>query len=94
MRRPLAIMGGDELHNVAVLEAILESARSGNPLLEWRREQMTRYPLRCYVRRWCGPCRRPRPHKIPKDYPNHPIHVVVPSPPGGPPDLIIRLVGA
>ena len=27
--RPLAIAGGDELHGVAVLEAILESARSG-----------------------------------------------------------------
>jgi predicted dehydrogenase len=32
MRRPLAIMGGDELHNVAVLEAILESARSGTSI--------------------------------------------------------------
>jgi len=27
-----------------------------------------------------------------KEYPNHAIHVVVPSPPGGPPDLIIRLL--
>ena len=26
-RRPLAVVGGDEVHNVAVLEAILESAR-------------------------------------------------------------------
>src|SRR5690349_5361966 len=25
-------------------------------------------------------------------YPNKPIHVVVPSPPGGPPDLIIRML--
>jgi tripartite-type tricarboxylate transporter receptor subunit TctC len=25
-----------------------------------------------------------------KDYPNKPIHVVVPSPPGGPPDVIMR----
>ena len=29
MRRPLAVIGGDEVHNVAVLEAILESARTG-----------------------------------------------------------------
>jgi tripartite-type tricarboxylate transporter receptor subunit TctC len=28
----------------------------------------------------------------PKDYPNRPIHVVVPSPSGGPPDLIMRLL--
>jgi predicted dehydrogenase len=27
-RRPLAVVGGDEVHNVAVLEAILESARN------------------------------------------------------------------
>jgi len=27
-----------------------------------------------------------------RDYPNHPIKVVVPSPPGGPPDLIMRLL--
>jgi tripartite-type tricarboxylate transporter receptor subunit TctC len=30
---------------------------------------------------------------LPKDYPNKPIKVVVPSPPGGPPDLIIRMLG-
>jgi predicted dehydrogenase len=29
-RRPLAVVGGDEVHNVAVLEAILESARTQN----------------------------------------------------------------
>jgi len=28
---------------------------------------------------------------LPKDYPNKPIRVVVPSPPGGPPDLIMRM---
>jgi tripartite-type tricarboxylate transporter receptor subunit TctC len=30
----------------------------------------------------------------PKDFPNRPIKVVVPSPPGGPPDLIIRMLNA
>ena len=29
---------------------------------------------------------------VPKDYPNKPIKVVVPSPAGGPPDLIIRML--
>lgn len=29
---------------------------------------------------------------LPKDYPNKPIRVVVPSPPGGPPDLIMRML--
>jgi len=29
---------------------------------------------------------------VPKDWPNRPIHVVVPSPPGGPPDLIMRML--
>src|SRR3954470_15720098 len=28
----------------------------------------------------------------PKDWPSKPIRVVVPSPPGGPPDLIIRML--
>jgi tripartite-type tricarboxylate transporter receptor subunit TctC len=31
--------------------------------------------------------------QAPKDFPNRPIHVVVPSPPGGPPDLIMRMLG-
>jgi predicted dehydrogenase len=30
--RPLAVPGGDEVHNVAVLEAILESARTRAPV--------------------------------------------------------------
>jgi tripartite-type tricarboxylate transporter receptor subunit TctC len=29
---------------------------------------------------------------MPKDWPSKPIHVVVPSPPGGPPDLIARML--
>lgn len=29
---------------------------------------------------------------VPKDYPHKPIRVVVPSPPGGPPDLIMRML--
>ena len=29
---------------------------------------------------------------LPKDYPNKPIRVVVPSPPSGPPDLIMRMI--
>ena len=29
---------------------------------------------------------------LPKDYPNKPIRVVVPSPPGGPPALIMRMI--
>ena len=31
-KRPLAVPGGDEVHNVAVLEAIVESARQGAPV--------------------------------------------------------------
>ena len=31
---------------------------------------------------------------LPKDYPSKPIRVVVPSPPGGPPDLIMRMLTA
>jgi len=31
-RRPLAVPGGDEVHNVAVLEAIVESARRRAPV--------------------------------------------------------------
>jgi tripartite-type tricarboxylate transporter receptor subunit TctC len=30
---------------------------------------------------------------VPRDWPNRPIKVVVPSPAGGPPDLIIRMIG-
>jgi tripartite-type tricarboxylate transporter receptor subunit TctC len=29
---------------------------------------------------------------VPADYPNKPVRVVVPSPPGGPPDLIMRML--
>src|SRR5262249_2464637 len=31
-RQPLAVPGGDEVHNVAVLDAIIESARKGAPV--------------------------------------------------------------
>jgi predicted dehydrogenase len=31
-RRPIALPGGDEVHNVAVLEAIVRSAREGKPI--------------------------------------------------------------
>ena len=34
----------------------------------------------------------PASAQMARDFPNRPIHVVVPSPPGGPPDLIIRLL--
>jgi predicted dehydrogenase len=37
-RRPLAVAGGDEEHGVAVLEAILESARSGGTVRLWEPE--------------------------------------------------------
>ena len=32
-RRPLAVPGGDEVHNVAVLEGIVKSARDGTRVL-------------------------------------------------------------
>lgn len=34
----------------------------------------------------------PSAQPLPRDYPNKPIRVVVPSPPGGPPDLIMRMI--
>ena len=30
--------------------------------------------------------------KLAKDYPNKPIRVIVPSPAGGPPDLVMRML--
>jgi predicted dehydrogenase len=36
-KQPLAVAGGDEIHGVTVLEAILESARSGAPVKPGRR---------------------------------------------------------
>lgn len=40
----------------------------------------------------CGLSASPSAQPLPKDYPNKPIRVVVPSPPGGPPDLIMRML--
>jgi tripartite-type tricarboxylate transporter receptor subunit TctC len=40
----------------------------------------------------CGVSASLSAQPVPKDYPNKPIRVVVPSPPGGPPDLIIRML--
>lgn len=40
----------------------------------------------------CGTSASLPAQPVPKDYPNKPIRVVVPSPPGGPPDLIIRML--
>jgi tripartite-type tricarboxylate transporter receptor subunit TctC len=52
---------------------------------------MTRYAaLLCATVVWT--MLAPATGQISRDYPNHPIHVVVPSPSGGSPDLIIRLL--
>ena len=40
----------------------------------------------------CGVSASPSAQPVPKDYPNKPLRVVVPSPPGGPPDLIVRML--
>lgn len=40
----------------------------------------------------CGISSSAPAQPLPKDYPNKPIRVVVPSPPGGPPDLIMRML--
>ena len=40
----------------------------------------------------CGVSASLSAQPVPKDYPNKPIRVVVPSQPGGPPDLIIRML--
>jgi len=40
----------------------------------------------------CGACAAVCAQPVPRDYPNKPIRVIVPSPPGGPPDLIIRML--
>jgi len=41
---------------------------------------------------FCGACAAVCAQPVPRDYPNKPIRVIVPSPPGGPPDLIIRML--
>src|SRR3954464_5468918 len=40
----------------------------------------------------CGASATVCAQPVPRDYPNKPIRVIVPSPPGGPPDLIIRML--
>ena len=40
----------------------------------------------------CGMSAAVSAQPVPKDYPHKPIRVVVPSPPGGPPDLIMRML--
>ena len=42
---------------------------------------------------WLPAAAQTGPAVLAKDYPNKPIKVVVPSPPGGPPDLILRAIG-
>src|SRR5258705_540959 len=49
--------------------------------------------MRFFVFLWIALIAAPiQAQSLPKDYPNKPIRVVVPSPPGGPPDLIIRML--
>jgi tripartite-type tricarboxylate transporter receptor subunit TctC len=42
---------------------------------------------------WLPAAAQTGPAVLAKDYPSKPIKVVVPSPPGGPPDLILRAIG-
>ena len=42
---------------------------------------------------WLPAAAQTGPAVLAKDFPNKPIKVVVPSPPGGPPDLILRAIG-
>ena len=44
------------------------------------------------VAMFCGAYAAVCAQPVPRDYPNKPIRVIVPSPPGGPPDLIIRML--
>ena len=46
-------------------------------------------PLAAVVALCCAPLHA---QPVAKDYPNKPIRVIVPSPPGGPPDLIARML--
>src|ERR1700704_3696412 len=57
--------------------------------LAWRLHKMKRLTLALVAILATGPVAA----QMAKDYPSHPIKVVVPSPPGGPPDLIMRLLG-
>lgn len=47
---------------------------------------------RCLIAIPCAIASLALAQPVPKDYPNKPIRVVVPSPPGGPPDLIFRML--
>ena len=77
-RSPLP--GGDEVHNVAVLEAIVRSARDGQRITDRMKTSS------------CPCARASAPWRMAQAWPTKPIRVVVPSPPGGPPDLIIRML--
>jgi tripartite-type tricarboxylate transporter receptor subunit TctC len=57
-----------------------------------RRVFLVRAAVGCGLSLTLSPCASAQTAQMAKDYPNHAIHVVVPSPPGGPPDLIIRLL--
>ncbi|MDB5811519.1 MAG: hypothetical protein JWN94_3641 [Betaproteobacteria bacterium] len=51
---------------------------------------MTKYALCAATAIFCAASAGAQP--LPKDYPNKPIRVIVPSPAGGPPDLIMRML--
>ena len=53
---------------------------------------MMKFPSVACVAALCGVFPSLWAQPVPKDYPHKPIRVVVPSPPGGPPDLIVRML--
>ena len=101
---PLAVPGGDEVHNVAVLEAIVAIRADRHPdfssnlkTMPTGRKHYEHLPSQSRV---CSPAAlllslapgRPRRRNRRPDYPNRLIRIIVPSPPGGPPDQIARIV--